>query len=113
MTRDPRHLELSYQGRAGEIASYDEQSAAQRDLQSLLIPSGLTDREVQMWTSTCLLAASFTNKVIQLHNARDPAASYRFLARTFGLGITEARRDMETVQNWLAFFAPETLQEQS
>ena len=113
MTRDPRHLELSYRGKADEIASYDEQKAAQRDLQSLLIPSGLTDKEVQAWASTCLLAAPFTCRVIQLHSTEDPADSYRVLARTFGLGITEARRDMETVQNWLAFFAPETLQGQS
>ena len=35
-----------------------------------------------------------------------PSAS-RSLASTYGLGVTEARRDMETVQNWLAFLTSE------
>ena len=112
-TRDPRHLELSYQGREDEIASFDEQRAALRDLQTLQIPPGLSDEEVRMWASACLLAAPFTNTVIQLHNTTDVSDSYRFLATTYGLSMTEARRDMETIQSWLAFFAPETLRRDS
>ena len=41
-TREPRHLELAYQGRYGQIASMDEQRAAIRDLELLRIPPGLT-----------------------------------------------------------------------
>ena len=66
-----------------------------------------------MWASACLLAAPFTNTVIQLHNTTDVSDSYRFLATTYGLSMTEARRDMETIQSWLAFFAPETLRRDS
>ncbi len=106
-TRDFRNLELSYQGREDEIASFDEQRAAQRDIQALLIPSGLTDEQVRTWASACLLAAPFTNAVIRLHEMEAPSAS-RSLAETYSLSSTEARRDMETVQNWLASLVPET-----
>lgn len=107
-TRDPRHLELVYQGRESSIASFDEQRAARRDIQALLIPPALTDAQVQAWVSVCLLAAPFTNTVIQLYNVEASEAS-RLLAETYGLGLIEARRDMETVQNWIAFLAPEVL----
>ena len=107
-TRDFRNLELSYQDREDEIASFDEQRAAQRDIQALRIPPGLTDEQVRMWASACLLAAPFTNTVIRLHNLEISSAS-RSIAETYNLNVTEARRDLETVQNWLAFLAPETL----
>ena len=108
-TRDPIHLEFSYQGRDDKIASFDEQRAAQRDLQALLIPAGLTTEEVRMWATACLLAAPFTNSVLMLIGTSDIVGSYRSLAQTYGLTMTLARRDMETVQNWLASLAPETL----
>ena len=106
-TRDPIHLELSYQGREDQIASFDEQNAARRDLRALVMPPGLSNEEVREWATACLLAAPFTNTVIQL-SYTDVPGSIRSLARTYDLSITEARRDMETVQNWLAFLAPET-----
>ena len=90
------------------IASFDQQRAAQRDIQALLIPPGLTDEQVRAWAAACLLAAPFTNAVIRLHDLDMPSAS-RSLARTYRLSATEARRDMETVQSWLAFLAPEML----
>ena len=108
-TRDPIHVELSYQGRDDDIASIDEQRAAQRDLQALLIPPGLSTEEVRMWATTCLLAAPFTNSVIKLTGTSDLVSSYRALAQAYGLTMTQARRDMETVQNWLTSLAPETL----
>ena len=108
-TRDPIHLELSYAGRGNEIASFDEQTAAERDVQALLLPPNLTSEEVRLWATACLLAAPFTNTVIKLRGSIDAPASHRSLANTYGLNLTEARRDMETVQNWLAFLAPGTL----
>ena len=107
-TREPRHLELAYQGREDEIASFDEQQAAQRDIQALLIPPGLTDEQVRMWASACLLAAPFANTVMRLYGMDAPNAT-RLLAETYSLSVTGARRDLETVQNWLALLAPETL----
>ena len=109
-TRDPVHLELSYVGREDDIASTDEQRAARRDLETLLMPPGLSNEEVRTWATACLLAAPFTNTVIKLSHTRDVAGSLRSLARTYGLTMTDARRDMETVQNWLAFLAPEAFQ---
>lgn len=110
LTRDPRHLELAYQERIHDIASSDEQQAAQRDIDALVLPPGLSNEQLRTWASTCLLAAPFTNSVIQLHGMNSPERS-RLLAEAYGLGITEARRAMETVENWLAFLAPETLPE--
>lgn len=107
-TRDPKHLELVYRDREDSIASLDEQRAARRDIQALLIPSELTDKQVRAWVSVCLLAAPFTNTVIQLNDMKAAEAA-RLLAETYGLGLTEARRDMETVQNWIAFLTPEVL----
>ena len=46
--------------------------------------------------------------MIRLQHMDAPRAS-RSLASTYGLGVTEARRDMETVQNWLPFLTPEIL----
>ncbi|MXZ87435.1 MAG: hypothetical protein F4086_18120 [Gemmatimonadetes bacterium] len=108
-TRDPIHLELSYAGRGDEIASFDEQRAAQHDVQTLLLPPNLTSEEVRLWATACLLAAPFTNSVIQLGRTTDAPASYQSLAGMYGLSMTEARRAMETVRNWLAFLAPGTL----
>lgn len=112
-TRDPVHLELSYRGREDQIASFDEREAARRDLQALLVPAGLSDEDVRMWAAACLLASPFANTVIQLNPSDDLTESYQTLARTYGLDNTEARRDMETVQNWLALLAPETLPAES
>ena len=105
-TRDPRNLEFAYQGREDDIASLDEQQAARRDIQALLIPPGLNDEQVRVWMSGCFLAAPFTNSVMRLHDMDTPNAS-RILAKSYGLNVTEARRDMETVQNWLVFLTPE------
>ena len=109
-TRAPANLELAYQGRIDDVASSDEQLAARSDIQTLMIPPDLSIEQVRMWASTCLLAAPFTNGVIQLQGMDSPERS-RILAETYGLGITEARRDMETVENWIAFFIPENSQQ--
>ncbi len=105
-TRDPRHLMLSYQGKEEEIASSDEQGAARRDIQALQIPPGLTGEQVHSWISACLLAAPFTNTVMRLHGTDDASS---LLAGVYSLGIGEARRDMETVLNWLAYLSPDIL----
>ena len=83
-TRDPRHLEFGYQGRQDNIASYDEQRAARRDIQALLIPPNLTAPQVRAWVSTCLLAAPFTNTEIHLYDMEASEAS-RLLAETYVL----------------------------
>lgn len=108
-TRNPTHVELVYYGREDAIASFDEQRAAQRDISALRIPPGLNDDEVRAWLSACLLATPFANTVLEVHNTVDLVSSYRQLATTYGLNITDARRSMETVQNWLALLTPEIL----
>ncbi len=110
MTRDPRNLELSYFGEEDEIASSDEQSAAFRDIQTLLVPLDLSSDDLRSWVSSCLLAAPFTNAVIQYSEMEGMPSVYGILAQKFNLDLTDARRDMETVQSWLAYLAPGTLQ---
>ena len=107
-TRDPKNLELVYQGREDDIASLDELRAARSDIQILLIPPGLTSEQIRMWASACLLAVPFANTVIQLQDMEPPSAA-RSLAETYGLGVIDARRDMETVLNWFRFLAPDIL----
>ena len=105
-TRAPIHIELVYSGREDSIASPDEQYAAKRDIQALMIPPNLTSEQIRTWVGTCLLSAPFTNTVIQLHGVEAPTAS-RSLADTYDISLTEARRGMEAVHNWLSFFSPE------
>ena len=109
-TRDPQHLVLAYKGREDAIASSDEQRAARRDLKALQLPEGLTNEQIKSWALTCLLSDSFTNSVIRLRKIDAPYA-YRELAETFSLGVTEARRDMEAVEIWLRWLAPELMNE--
>ena len=101
-TRDLVNLELAYRGKENEIASFDEQRAAQRDLQALEIPPGLTQEAMKVWISTCLFVSPFANSVRQLDEVDSPN-NPGLLAASYGLGATEARRDMETVQNWFSF----------
>lgn len=108
VTRDPRNLELAFHGQINDIASSDEQLAVKRDLQSLAIPPGFSNEQVRLWVSTCFLAAPFTNSVIKLQGI-DATDRVRILADTHGLSLTDARREMQTVENWLAYLAPETL----
>ena len=106
-TRDPRHLEYAYRGETEKIASYDEQRATHRDIQAMQIPPSLNSEQFRAWASACLLSAPFTNTVIGLHGSEVQAVS-KVLSKTYGLGISDARRDMETVQNWLTFLAQES-----
>ena len=106
-TRDPRNFELRYRGREKEIASPDERRLAFRDLAALAIPQGLSVQEARTWVSTCLLSAPFTCNVIRLQGSLDVTIASRILAQTYGLSMRQARRDMEAVQSWLRFFAPE------
>ena len=109
-TRDPRHLELAYQGQHDQIASLDEQRAAIRDIELLRIPPGLSARQVQTWASVCLLATPFATAVLGARHM-DIVSASQTLAEVYALSLADARRDMETVQNWLAFLAPDTLED--
>lgn len=106
-TRDPRHLVLSYQGHTEEIASLDERRLAHEDIAALVIPSGLSLAAMRKWTTACLLSAPFTSAVVRLPGTTSAASAARVLAESFDLSMSQARRDMEAVQNWLRFFAPE------
>ena len=103
-TRDPKNLIMAYQGEINQIASLDEQGAAQRDIDILKLPPALTGTQIRDWALGYLLAAPFTDSVIQ-HRNIDPVIATQILSKTYGLDVTEARRSMEAVQNWLTFLA--------
>ena len=106
-TRDPQNLSFSYHSKEDVIASFDEQNSARTDIRALQIPIGLSDEQFRKWTYACLLAAPFTNSVMQLQDL-DPLRIPSLLAEIYNIeNITDARRDMETVHNWLTFFSPE------
>ena len=108
LTREPHNLELAYNDRMEEIASPDEQWAAQQDIQALSLPLGLRTEQARAWISVCLMESPFAMSVFRLQNLT-PEQAYRELASSYGLEIHRARRGFETVQNWLAFYAPEKL----
>ena len=109
-TRDPRHLELAYQGRYDQIASSDEQRAANQDLKSLAVPTGLSSDQFESWASICLLTTPFADAVLDVRHM-DPVDASRIIAESYALSPTEARRGLETVLNWLVFLAPDTLED--
>ena len=102
-TRDPRHLEFAYRNQHDEIASFDEQNAASRDIQAMQVPQGLESQEFRLWVSTCLLAAPLTATVMWLESsdAEDPP---KLVSEKLGISVTVARRRIETVHNWLIYF---------
>ena len=105
-TRDPRNLIMAYQGGVNNIASPDEQRAVGRDIDALNLPLELTNAEVRDWALAYLLATPFTDSVIHNRDV-DAVIAARSLSIAYGIDVTAARRDMETVQNWLAFLMPD------
>ena len=105
-TRDPRHLEVVYTGKRGEIVSKDERRAAQRDTARLALPDNLSGLQFRSWVWTSLWRSAFVSKVGE-HTGEDRQSVYGLLAHSFGLSLTDARRGMETVESWLAFFDPD------
>ena len=101
-TRDVSNLIRAYRNQMDDIASLDEQKLAKRDIQFLLIPNGLSNEELNIWLSTCLMASPFTSSVM-IAKDLDINSAPRFLSETYNISISTARRDMETVQNWLRY----------
>ena len=97
-----------YSGQVSQVASLDEQAAAKRDVESLLIPDGLTPEQVGDWALTCLLTSSFANSALQVAGMEESAAIRR-LAQVHASSLADARRSRETVYNWFASLAPEML----
>ena len=106
VTRDPTNLLLAYRGLTEEIASHDEQRASLQDLELLQMPESLTTQQVTDWVSACLMASPFVQSVLRAPNV-EPSEVVRTIAQTYNLTITDARRRIETVQIWSAFFMSE------
>lgn len=103
--RDFGNVLLAYEGKADDIASFDEQGAANRDLEILRIPDGFTTNQVSDWALMCLLESSFANSVLQTASLKEDEAN-RCLAQIYSSNLTDARRSRETVHNWFASLAP-------
>ena len=109
LTRAPEHLWMTYDGQAGGIASDDERGLALVDLESLLVPEGLSREVFNNWVAAHLLASPFVESVIELEEQEDHVA-WSHLAELWDMSESEAARCLETAHNWLgAFLAPELL----
>lgn len=105
-TRDPHNLLLAYRGLTDNIASVDEQRGAMEDLGNLRVPEGLTNEQVGSWVSMCLLASPFVQSVLTIDDVEVTDAA-NSLANKYELNLIEARRSMETVQNWFTLLISE------
>ena len=103
VTRDPTNLLLAYRGLTEEIASSDEQRASLYDLEFLQVPEGLNNQQVTDWVSVCLMASPFVQSVLKAQNVQ-LSEVVRTIAQAYTLSITDARRSVEAVQIWAAFF---------
>lgn len=103
MTRDPANLLLAYRGLEGEIASPDELDAVKRDMDILRLPQGMTVEDVENRISIAFLNAPFVQDVLKSRDA-DVTSISRSLAGRYALSVTDARRGIEAVRNWFAFF---------
>ncbi len=102
-TRDPSNLLLAYWGFQDEIASSDELRSAKRDLDILHMPQGMTGEDIENQVSLAFLTSTFVQAVLQLRDEEITSVS-KVLADRFDLSVTDARRGVETVHNWYAFF---------
>ena len=103
MTRDPADLLLAYRGLDEVIASSDELNAAKRDLDVLQLAHGLTGQDVENRISIAFLNTPFVQDVLKSQDA-DVTSISRSLAERYTLSVTDARRGIEAVRNWFAFF---------
>ena len=103
MTRDPANLLLAYRELDEVIASPDELNAAKRDLGVLQLPHGLTGEDFENRISIAFLNTPFVQDVLNSQDA-DITSTSRSLAERYDLSVTEARRGVEAVRNWFAFF---------
>ena len=103
MTRDPANLLLAYRGLDEVIASPDELNAAERDLDTLQLDHGLTGEDVENRISIAFLNTPFVQDVLKSRDA-DITSISRSLAERYDLSVTDARRGIEAVRNWFAFF---------
>lgn len=109
ITRDLRNLKLAYRDNLEDIASFDEQRAAQQDLEALAVPKNLSDSEFSAWVTTALYATPFVHAARQYLGV-DPTTAPQRASEQWELSITQARRALETVQNWLASLGSSELQ---
>ena len=107
-TREYGNLELAYLDRWHDIPSADERARAVRDLRALALRTGLPLSEFKSWATASVLGAAFTHDVLRFHHLDQITAS-REIASIYGLSDMDARRQMETVHNWLRELAPNLL----
>ena len=105
-TRDPQNLIDVYFRGENAIASRDEQAAVASDLSALRLSDGMPENLVRAVAATSLLAAPFSLDALRVLRWERREAC-RFLAAKYAATEVEARRDLETSENWLVFFVPD------
>ena len=67
------------------------------------MPQGMTGEDIENQVSLAFLTSTFVQAVLQLRDEEITSVS-KVLADRFDLSVTDARRGVETVHNWYAFF---------
>ena len=107
-TRDPRNLLRACRGEAEAIASLDERMAATRDMQALGLVGGESEQDIRTWAAASLLSTSFAGDVLQVQRLPRGKAVQR-ISEIYECRAADARRSLETTENWLAYLAPDLL----
>ncbi len=108
VTREFENLARAYYGRLSAIPSSDEARRAQGDIAALGLQSNLLPDALRRLVTTSLLASPYASDVLRVQHM-DAVDAARELATSYDLPLHLARRDMETVHNWLRELAPELL----
>ena len=111
-TRDPQNLIDVYSRGENAIASRDEQVAVASDLSALKLPDGMPESLVRAVAATSLLAAPFAVDALRVLRWERREAC-RFLATKYATTEVEARRALETSENWLVFLVPDLVSQRS
>ena len=111
-TRDPQNLIDVYYRGENAIASRDEQVAVASDLSALRLPGGMPEALVRAVAATSLLAAPFSVDALRVLRWERREAC-RFLAAKYATTEVEARRALETSENWLVFLVPDLVSQPS
>ncbi len=108
VTREFENFSRAYYGRLREIPSIDEARRAQSDIVTLQLPPNQVPESLRRLVTTALLASPYASDVLRVQHM-DAVDAARELATLYDLPLHLARRDMETVHNWLRELAPELL----
>ena len=74
----------------------------------MLVPDNMDSVRLREWATACLLASSYAHDVLSTRG-QTMRQRVQLLRDKYQLSAVDARRDLETIENWLSELAPELL----